>query len=610
MLKKIFITTTLVGIFLVACSEDSDSVAGFEEDAGVIASLDTVFVHDSVKVCDTLTIKDTVSLTDTLSIQDTVTVLDTVSVKDTLSVHDTVAVKDTVNVHDTVEVLEAVVLAGVAQKGPFIKGSEISAYTLGGSEGLGEKVASIGNVYTKDDGSYSVDGVSLSSRVSVSVKGAFRRELHGDVANYEVSMRAVSEVGGSQTCVNVNVLTELEYDRVDYLLRNNADMTFAEAKKQAQKEVFAIFGIDAEGFANSENLNVLGSSEGDAALLAVSVMLESAAKYRDLKTIFKQVGSDIAKDGVLDNWSFLQLVANDMMVLDVRGDLDEVEKNIVSWGYDGKVADFQKYIREYWQKSFGFEECGSAAAPEGASFGYESSVYKCKNGKWEFDEEISSADTFTDGRDGQTYKMVTIGDQTWMAENLNYALKLEQEDGTVKKFSWCGGGDSASTIEGDCSLYGMLYPWSGAVDSAGVFSDDAKGCGYQNSCELGQVRGVCPEGWHLPNKEEWEILLENLGGGSAAAKKLKARRGWRGYYYNGAIVSGNGTDDVGFTAVPSGVMYGGVYYDVGNVAIYHSSTTDLKYPNFVYEMSVDGRDDIYVSSSRIGEYRAVRCIKD
>jgi len=112
--------------------------------------------------------------------------------------------------------------------------------------------------------------------------------------------------------------------------------------------------------------------------------------------------------------------------------------------------------------------------------------------------------TFTDTRDGQTYKTVKIGTQTWMAQNLNY----QTQNG-----SWCYK-DSTSY----CKKYGRLYDWKTA-------------------------KTVCPAGFHLPSYKKWYDLVANIGG-NTAGNKLKARSGWSN--------NGNGTDDFGFSALPGG----------------------------------------------------------
>jgi len=137
-----------------------------------------------------------------------------------------------------------------------------------------------------------------------------------------------------------------------------------------------------------------------------------------------------------------------------------------------------------------------------------------------------SIGTFTDTRDGQTYKTVKIGKQTWMARNLNY--KTDN--------SWCYKNSADS-----CKKYGRLYNWDAAVKA-------------------------CSAGYHLPSREEWDILGKAIGDEEmkkeiemdrdnwvhwlGAAKKLKSKSGWN--WYKPDNKSGNGTDRFGFSALPGG----------------------------------------------------------
>ncbi|MCL2100623.1 MAG: fibrobacter succinogenes major paralogous domain-containing protein [Fibromonadales bacterium] len=111
--------------------------------------------------------------------------------------------------------------------------------------------------------------------------------------------------------------------------------------------------------------------------------------------------------------------------------------------------------------------------------------------------------SFTDPRDGKEYKTVKIGNQVWMAENLNYNAKNSK----------CYDNKSEN-----CEKYGRLYSWVTAME-------------------------VCPKGWHLPSDEEWQILVDFVGD-NEAGEKLKAKSGWN--------EDGNGMDDYGFSALPGG----------------------------------------------------------
>ena len=182
-------------------------------------------------------------------------------------------------------------------------------------------------------------------------------------------------------------------------------------------------------------------------------------------------------------------------------------------------------------------------------------------------DDSSESGVLTDSRDGQTYKFVTIGSQTWMAENLNYEAKG----------SFCYEDEDSDDSVEYCERYGRLYTWASAMDSAGVFSTNSKSCGNNDSdndtlcAPIYPVQGICPEGWHLPSSAEWDTLFVAMGSEKNAAKKLKSKTGW--------TENGNGSDDYGFSALPGGAAFdyssytGEPYYKyAGSQAFFWSST--------------------------------------
>ncbi|MBR4784022.1 MAG: fibrobacter succinogenes major paralogous domain-containing protein [Fibrobacter sp.] len=185
-----------------------------------------------------------------------------------------------------------------------------------------------------------------------------------------------------------------------------------------------------------------------------------------------------------------------------------------------------------------------------------------------------------DDRDGQTYKTVKIGDQWWMAENLNYAftdVPYSFREITSDSTSWCYDNDSDN-----CTKYGRFYTWAIAMDSVGIWSGNGKDCGSDKICSpTYPVRGICPEGWHLPDNGEWDVLFTVVGGGSKEeGKVLKSTSGWDDYYTH----IGNGTDVFGFSALPTGgrSCYGGKFNNESFYAIFWSSTEyDSDYGNAV-----------------------------
>ncbi len=175
----------------------------------------------------------------------------------------------------------------------------------------------------------------------------------------------------------------------------------------------------------------------------------------------------------------------------------------------------------------------------------------------------------------------------WMAENLNFKTDS----------SYC-----YKDQDSNCTKYGRHYRWTAAVGK----SESECGYGY-NTCSLpsGNIQGVCPSGWHLPSKAEWETLF-NAVGDSSAGTKLKSTSGWNNY--NGK--DGNGTDAFGFSALPAGYrISSGNGGAEGLSAYFWSSTEDGIY--YAYTMYLSNNDDgAYLVGDNKRNGFSVRCVKD
>lgn len=168
-----------------------------------------------------------------------------------------------------------------------------------------------------------------------------------------------------------------------------------------------------------------------------------------------------------------------------------------------------------------------------------------------------------DSRDGKVYRIVELGNQIWMAENLAYEAAG----------SYCHGDDPTS-----CAQYGRLYTW-------------------------GVAMGACPEGWHLPSREELDELLAATGGISVAGKLLKSAGGWKGR-------DGNGTDGYGFAVPPAGYRGDhGHYYLLGERANLWSSTRGEN--DDAYNVSLHAlRNSVSRSVNSVSYGYSVRCVKN
>ncbi|OWV25349.1 hypothetical protein B7988_10860 [Fibrobacter sp. UWB1] len=227
-------------------------------------------------------------------------------------------------------------------------------------------------------------------------------------------------------------------------------------------------------------------------------------------------------------------------------------------------------------------------------------AYKCTNSLWE-SSVISLENKLYDSRDGRIYKTATIGKQVWMAENLNYADSISYPG--MKTRNWCYG-----NYPSRCANYGRLYTWAAAMDSAGTFSENGKECGFRKTCShTRRVRGICPEGWHLPDTTEWNTLFSAVGSFSTAGKMLKSTSGWQVVGNSG--YNGNGMGAYGFDALPGGGRIDGYFHNERYSAFFWCATE--KTDNYAYHVYFSYSDD---SAGRYYPEKddgySVRCVKD
>ncbi len=215
--------------------------------------------------------------------------------------------------------------------------------------------------------------------------------------------------------------------------------------------------------------------------------------------------------------------------------------------------------------------------------------FSCGSDKNETIEETE--DSFTDGRDNKTYKTVTIGTQTWMAENLAY-ISSETLNNGAWVYDYTGSDIDAAKATNNYTTYGALYNWTTA-------------------------QNVCPDGWHLPSNSEWitlEQFISNEHGGyqtggdeypfiQHVGNHLKSKTGWS--------ENRNGTDDYGFTARPNGGRHyeTGEFMMMGEDANFFTSTNDGN--QVLYKCIHHNLSNLHTyKQPKTWAHNAIRCIKD
>lgn len=409
-------------------------------------------------------------------------------------------------------------VAGVSQKGPFVKGSAVTV------QGINCKTMKFMDEVFEGEvknnmGEFVVEKVNLSTTCAVvEVTGEYRSEMTGKKVSDKLTLRALTNLK-DRTHVNVNLLTNLEYERVMHYVAEKGK-TFDEAKDLAETEVLAAFGM-AGDTTEFEDLDIFGTSDADATLLAISVLMQGDADVKTLAERMEKFNESFAASGTWKDDDTKKAITDWIANAVAKAVMDSIRKNMENWGFANEVPDFEKVI-----------------------------------------EMFGADSTMTDSRDGSVYRTVKIGNQVWMAENLNF--KTDN--------SYCYKDSSKY-----CKKYGRLYSWAAA-------------------------NKACPDGWHLPTIDEFETLFAALGKQSTAGKKLKSASGWKN--------DGNGTDDFGFSALPAGIRYGkDKYYNYeGHHANFWSSirngSDSADYVNMFY-----GYDSVHVFVHDKNDGMSVRCLK-
>lgn len=273
-------------------------------------------------------------------------------------------------------------ITGVSQKGPFVTGSAVKLYELDGKS-LAQTGKSFTGKISSDKGEFSVSSVSLSSQYALlEASGYYRNEVTGNKSSGTIVLNALTDLSDREK-VNINLLTHLEYERAIYLV--NKGMPVAEAKKQAEQEVFAAFGIEGN-FGNSEDLSIFS----DAALLAFSVLMLGDNSDADLTELMNKFATDIKEDGEWNNEVAKAKIADWASARDLNGNLKTIKSNVNDWNL-GIAPDFEKYVRNFWYRNYKLGDCdksreGEVAADSNANSAnyYKNSQirYICKSGVW------------------------------------------------------------------------------------------------------------------------------------------------------------------------------------------------------------------------------------
>ncbi len=404
--------------------------------------------------------------------------------------------------------IENKTISGVSQKGPFVEGSSVTVQELEGKT-LAQTGRSYEGKIKGDRGEFSVDVVNLESQFALlKANGFYLNEVTGKESESQVTLYAFTDLS-NRSQVNVNLLTHLEHERSLYLLKNN-DITVKKAKEQAENEILASFGIQGD-FGNSEDMNIFGTSDGSAALLAISTLMQSDLKEGAFSKRLADYASDIEADGVWDNEKVQTAIADWAAKTSLKGGLAGIRKNIEDWELSDKVPAFEKYVNNFWWENFKLGTCNSKREGEVKKNGNSSSALKdmefiCLDGAWmEATDFSKDTHSWKAGKEGDIKEGDTTG-TVYVFENGGWRVANEIESvlgGCVKatadsvgkvKTTWyiCKDGEWTEAKQIEYDTYGWEAGEDGDAKQGDVYSStcyvydgDAWRQGDYNDCNLG-----------------------------------------------------------------------------------------------------------------------------
>ncbi|MCK5839882.1 MAG: hypothetical protein KAG99_08535, partial [Bacteroidales bacterium] len=201
--------------------------------------------------------------------------------------------------------------------------------------------------------------------------------------------------------------------------------------------------------------------------------------------------------------------------------------------------------------------------------------------------------------EGQSYSIVEIGYQCWMAENLNVGTMIDSyeemtNNGIIEKYCY-------DNNPSNCDEYGGLYQWDEMMQYA--VTPGAK--------------GICPDGWHIPTDDEWKILEGTVDSQYPVGDSEWDNDGWRGFdvglnlksiigWYNGW----NGTDLFGFTALPGGLCLStGGFTALSQYAYWWSSSEQSGTESWMRSLYYHKEESFRFDGAKTNGF-SVRCLKD
>jgi hypothetical protein len=235
-------------------------------------------------------------------------------------------------------------LSGSAQKGPFSNGSRVTIAELDAN--LVQTGRTFATTMNDDGGSYSVRGVQLGTPYArVEVSGYYFDEVRGQLSASPLSLFSYVDLSDRATG-NINLLGHLEAARLEHLVTEE-QVGFAAAKAQAHREVLRLFEIEPDAVESAEALDISKGGAGNAALFAISVMLQGTRTVAELSELLSNIQTDLSQDGTLDDATNGSAIMGGATTVDLARSRANLAARFAALGVDASVPDITGQVTHF-----------------------------------------------------------------------------------------------------------------------------------------------------------------------------------------------------------------------------------------------------------------------
>jgi hypothetical protein len=234
-------------------------------------------------------------------------------------------------------------VSGYVQKGPYINGTDITIAEL--TDELTQTGKMFSSQIVDNKGTFDIKDIELTSPyVELKANGFYFNEVANNNSQAQLTLFALADVTETSD-INVNVLSNLEKNRVQYLVANG--MVFKEAKQKAKVEILNIFEWENENISDSEHLDISKPGDGNAALLAASVILQGYLPVSELSELLANISTDIREDGILNSAQLGTTLINNARLINLSEIRQNLETQYANLGLTTTVPDFEKYVNQF-----------------------------------------------------------------------------------------------------------------------------------------------------------------------------------------------------------------------------------------------------------------------